>query len=68
MENKMENKHTASLDYESEYNRLRKELDKAKYEICTLRDELALAKRERMWFEGMKQTMEVIFGRGFGDA
>ena len=56
---------TASLNYEAEYARKMEEIEKAKYEIGYLRDELRNAKQALSWYEAMKQTIEVIFGRKF---
>jgi hypothetical protein len=58
-------KHTASLDYEAEYIRAMEEIAKAKCEISHLRDELRCKERSLMWHDGIKQTIEVIFGREF---
>jgi hypothetical protein len=58
---------TASLNYEKEYYKAMEEIQKAKYEIGYLRDELRNARNALSWHEAMKQTIEVIFGRKFGD-
>lgn len=59
---------TASLNYEAEYNRLREELAKEQMHNGYLRDELQHKERQVMWYDGIKQTIEVIFGREFHDA
>ena len=56
---------TASLHFEAEYAKAMEELKKAKYENEYLRDELRNAKQALSWYEAMKQTVEVIFGRKF---
>lgn len=56
---------TASLNFEAEYPKAMEEIQKAKYENEYLRDELRNAKQALSWYEAMKQTVEVIFGRKF---
>ena len=57
----------ASLNYEAEYDRAMLELEKAKAEICHLREELRIKERQVYWYDGVKQTVEVIFGREFNN-
>lgn len=56
---------TARSNYESEYHRLRDELSKACTKIECLRKELDRKNRNLAYYEGMKHTLEVIFGREF---
>ena len=56
---------TASLNYEKEYYKAMEEIQKAKYETDHLRDELRCKERSLMWYDGIKQTIEVICGREF---
>jgi hypothetical protein len=51
----------ASLNYEAEYEKAMEELEKAKAEICYLRDELRLTREETMWLNGFKAAVETIF-------
>lgn len=56
---------TASLNYEAEYHKLREQLAKAKMENEALRDELQHYGKRLAWYDGIKQTLEVIYGRDF---
>lgn len=56
---------TASLNYEKEYYKAMEEIQKAKCENNHLRDELRCKERSLMWYDGIKQTIEVICGREF---
>ena len=58
-------KSAASLNYESEWEKSKEELEKAKCEIGLLRDELRCKTKSFMFYEGIKQTVEVIFGGEF---
>ena len=62
---KMDELKTASLDYEAEYHRLRDQLAKAKMENENLRAELQHYGKRLAWYDGIKQTLEVIYGRDF---
>lgn len=56
---------TVSLNYEGEYHRLRDELSKACTKVEYLQKELDRKNRDLAYYEGIKQTLEVIFGREF---
>ena len=61
----MDSERTASLNYEAEYNRIRDEVEKAKYEICRLREKCEEYRRKADEAEIIKRTLYVVFGRGF---
>lgn len=54
----------ASLDYEKEYDKAMRELEKAKCEANYLRDELRLKEEEMKWHYGFRSAVELIFGKG----
>ena len=64
MENKNE---SVSVNYEALYEKTMDELSKATEKLEYVCKELERKQREIMWYEGIKQTIEVIFGRGFGN-
>lgn len=53
-----------SLNYEAAYENAMLEMEKAKAEICYLREELRLKNEEANWLNGFKAAVEVIFGKG----
>ena len=55
---------TASLDYESEYNRVRKELDKLRAENDHLRTELKAMESECFRMGAQLDIVYLIFGKG----
>ena len=57
----MEDKCTCSLNYEAEYNRVRDELEKAKFENCRLHSELQQIKTDMIWHRGFRSAVELIF-------
>lgn len=59
------NEMCTTLDYEAEYYRAMEEIAKAKCEIANLRDELKQMERTKMWLIGIKDAIEVVFGREF---
>lgn len=58
-------KEPGKMDYEAEYNRLLRELEKAKMEIEILEERWKSAWRENIELRAIKRTIEVVFGRNF---
>ena len=56
---------TAGLDYESEYNRLKDEMEKQNKENKYLREELKEKEGELLYHQGFKAACELIFGRRY---
>lgn len=54
----------ASLDYEKAYDKVMRELEKAKCEADYLRDECKQKDRELEFYYGFKSAVELIFGKG----
>lgn len=54
----------ASLDYEKEYNKALRELEKATHENHYLRNELKQKEEEMKWHYGFRSAVELIFGKG----
>lgn len=52
---------TASLDYESEYNRLKGMYARSEEVNAFLRSELQCKERELQWHYGFKEAVEMIF-------
>ena len=66
---KYDNPHTiARPNFEAEFARAMDELTKAKRENETLRNQLEQKEKSLLWYDGIKQTIEVIFGREFYNA
>ena len=63
-DNKMEHTKSASLDYEKAYDRVMRELDKAKCEADYLRGECKQKDKELAYHYGFKNAVELIFGKG----
>jgi hypothetical protein len=55
-------------NYEKEYAEAMKRLEKAEAENRFLREELKCKENSLLWYDGIKQTVEVIFGREFYNA
>ena len=56
---------TAGLDYESEYNRLKDEMEKQNEENKYLREELKEKEGELLYHQGFKAACELIFWRRY---
>ena len=56
---------TAVLDYEAEYNRLKKEMPKQKEENAYLRAELKDKEKELQYYYGFEAACKLIFGRRY---
>lgn len=54
-------------DWETMYRSACEELEKGKYENAELREENGFLKRELESLRAIRQTVEVIFGRKFGE-
>ena len=53
-----------SLDYEKEYHKAMKELEKAIHENRYLSQELKQKEAEMKWHYGFRSAVELIFGKG----
>lgn len=58
---------TCLPNWEAMYRSACEELEKGKYENAELREENSFLKREVECLRTIKQTVEVIFGRKFGE-
>ena len=54
---------TVGLNYESEYNRLKEEMQKQKEENAYLRAELKDKEKELQYYYGFEAACKLIFGR-----
>jgi hypothetical protein len=57
----------AKPNFEAEFAKAMDELSKVKRENETLRSQLEQKEKSLLWYDGIKQTIEVIFGREFFD-
>ena len=56
---------TAGLDYEAEYNRLKKEMPKQKEENAYLRAELKDKEKDLQYYYGFEAACKLIFVRSY---
>ena len=56
---------TVGLNYESEYNRLKEEMQKQKGENAYLRSELKDKEKELQYYYGFEEACKFIFGRRY---
>ena len=63
-----DNERIARPDFEAMYRRATDELSKANHENELLRKEFAQKEKSLFWYDGIKRTIEVIFGRDFYNA
>ena len=56
---------TVGLNYESEYNRLKEEMQKQKEENAYLRAELKGKEKELQYYYGFEAACKLIFGRRY---
>ena len=59
---------TCGLNYEAEYHRLMDELSKRNLEYDILRKELDHKEKQLAFYEGIKQTVEIVFKGEFYNA
>lgn len=55
-------------DFEKMYHRAMDELSKEKEKNEILRRDLEQKEKSLLWYDGIKQTIEVVFGREFYNA
>ena len=55
----------AGLNYETEYNRLKEEMQKQKEENAYLRSELKDKEKELQYYYGFEAACKLIFGRRY---
>ena len=55
-------------DFERMYHRVMDELSKEREKNEILRRDLEQKEKSLLWYDGIKQTLEVIFGREFYNA
>ena len=64
----LESKGICRPDFEAMYFRAMDELSKEKEENEILRRDLEQKEKSLLWYDGIKQTIEVVFGREFYNA
>ena len=56
---------TEGINYEAEYNRMKKEMEKIKEENAYLREEMKNKEKELRYYYGFEAACKLIFGRRY---